>query len=209
MDASGRWRSFATRAATKTEARRLAFEMERQFERQRLGMEPPAIAADLRTVDDLVEWWIETFLRHAPSYATTVQTIRKHIVGSSLGSTSLDQISAGKIDLFLTKKERELKPASVNHLRGYLGRAFNLGRRMERFPRPNPVVDVPEAEGAEGPARLPSAARGPPTARVASPQVAGPLRDRHLHGHAEGRALRAPQEGRGSRLGHDHGLPVA
>ena len=31
MDASSRWRSFATRAATKTEARRLAFEMERHL----------------------------------------------------------------------------------------------------------------------------------------------------------------------------------
>jgi integrase len=104
-------------------------------------LEPPAIAAGLRTVDDLVAWWIETFLRHAPSYATTVQTIRKHIVGSSLGRISLDQISAGKIDLFLTQKERELKPASVNHLRGYLGRAFNLGRRM---------VDVPKRKVPKG-----------------------------------------------------------
>ena len=65
----------ASRARTKTEAKRLAQEVERQFERQRLGVEPPPISSSLRTVDDLIEWWIENFLRHAPSYGTTVQTI--------------------------------------------------------------------------------------------------------------------------------------
>ena len=38
----------------------------------------------------------------------------------------------------------ELSPASINHLRAYLSRAFTLGRRMELYPRPNPVADVPK-----------------------------------------------------------------
>ena len=66
-DAGGRRRCLASAAGTKTEAKRLGIEMERRFERQRLGLEPAPIAEGLRTVDDLLEWWIETFLRNAPS----------------------------------------------------------------------------------------------------------------------------------------------
>jgi integrase len=32
----------------------------------------------------------------------------------------------------------------VNHLRGYVSRAFTMARRMEKFVRPNPVADVPK-----------------------------------------------------------------
>jgi len=41
------------------------------------------------------------------------------------------------------QKEDGLSAKSVNHLRGYLSRAFTMARRMEKFPRPNPVADVP------------------------------------------------------------------
>ena len=127
--------------------------MERRFERQRVWLEPAPIADGLRTVDDLLEWRIENFLKHAPSYQSTITTIRKHLVGSKeVGRLDLEDISPGKIDLFLTKKERELSPQTVNHLRGFLRRAFNLARRMEKFPRPNPVADVPKRKV---PKRLP------------------------------------------------------
>ena len=49
-------------------------------------------------------------------------------------------------------RKRALSPQSVNHLRGFLRRAFNLARRMEKFPRANPVVDVPKRKV---PKRLP------------------------------------------------------
>jgi hypothetical protein len=39
-DHSGRWRYFRTSATTKTEAKRLAFELEQKAERQRLGLDP-------------------------------------------------------------------------------------------------------------------------------------------------------------------------
>ena len=40
--------------------------------------------------------------------------------------------TAGKVDLFLAEKEHGLSARSVNHLRGYLSRAFTMARRMER-----------------------------------------------------------------------------
>lgn len=142
-DALGRRRCVASSATTKTEAKRLALDMERRYERQRFGVEQHDLENGGGTVDELMEWWIETFLLQAAS-ATGVSSIRKHIIGSALGQIRLTAMTPGKVDLFLTEKERVLSARSVNHLRGYLSRAFTMARRMERFPRPNPVADVPK-----------------------------------------------------------------
>ena len=75
---------------------------------------------------------------------TGASSIRKHIIGSGLGRLRLTQVTAGKIDLFLTEKEEDLSAKRINHLRGYLSRAFTMARRMEKCPRPNPVTDVPK-----------------------------------------------------------------
>jgi len=169
-DAGGQWVAQASKATTKTEARRLAAELERHFERQRLGLEPASLDEGSGTVAQLMAWWIDTFLRHKPSYESSVSTIRKHIVESKLGRLALAEVSPGKIDLFLTEKERVLSAQSVNHLRGFLRRAFNLARRMEKFPRPNPVMDVPKRKV---PKRLPDYLRPlevPPLLAVLAPK---------------------------------------
>jgi len=114
-----------------------------QAARQRLGQEPLDIEDGGGTVDELMGWWIDKFLRRAAS-DTAASSIRKHIIGSGFGKLRLTQVTAGKIDLFLSEKEDELSARSVNHFRGYLSRAFTMARRMERFSRPNPVVDVPK-----------------------------------------------------------------
>ena len=150
MDASGRWRAFATRAATKTEARRLAFEMERQFERQRRGMEPPAIAADLRTVDDLVEWWN----RHLPAPRALLRDDRAD-------DPEAHRRVFPRADIPGPDQRREDRP--VSHPEGtgaearereppsgLPGPGFQSGPAVERFPRPNPVVDVPKRKVPKG-----------------------------------------------------------
>jgi integrase len=153
LDASGRRRQLASRAVTKTEAKRLASELERRYERQRLGLDSPPIADDLRTIDDLLAWWLDQFVRHLASSESTHSMVRRHLVASKdLAVLDLERVTPGKIDSFLMGKECELSPQSVNHLRGYLLRAFNLARRMEKFPRPNPVADVPRRKV---PKRLP------------------------------------------------------
>src|SRR5258708_29539408 len=83
-DPHGRWISKASAATTKTEAKRLALELERRFNRQQLGLEPLDLEDGGGTVAQLMEWWIDTFLRHAPSFETTIPTIRKHIVSSKI-----------------------------------------------------------------------------------------------------------------------------
>jgi hypothetical protein len=98
--------------------------MERRFERQRLGLEPAPIADGLRTVDDLLDWWIENFLRNAPSYASTIATIRKHLWGlpptlvAHLPSPPNRQSFPG----FLTERDTGFEPATFS-----LGRAVPDG----------------------------------------------------------------------------------
>src|ERR1041384_8208608 len=120
VDAAGRRRMGAS-----TAARRVAFELEVRYERQRLGLEPMGLEGGGGTVDELMEWWIKTFLTKAGS-DTGVSSLRPHTIGSPLGSTLLTDVTPGKIDLFLSGKESALSARSVNHLRGYLSRAFTL-----------------------------------------------------------------------------------
>ena len=143
QDASGRWVARPSKARNKTEAKGLAAELEAQLDRQRKGLEPMELPDGGGTVDGLMAWWIEKFLRKAGS-STGESSIRKHIIGSPLGKLRLTDVTPGKVDLFLTDKEDGLSARSVNHLRGYLSRAFTMARRMERFPRVNPVADVPK-----------------------------------------------------------------
>jgi hypothetical protein len=102
-DAHGRWLCKASTAQTKTEARKLAVDLERRSERQWLGLEQPDLAAGGGTVDELMEWWIDKFLKKAGS-ATGESSIPKHIIGSDLGKLRLTDVTAGKVDLFLAEK---------------------------------------------------------------------------------------------------------
>ena len=142
-DPHGRWICQASAATNKTTAKKLALDIEQRNERQRKGAEPMDLPDGGGTVDELMEWWIDKFLRKAGS-STGESSIRKHIIGSRLGQFTLAEVTPGKVDLFLTEKEDGLSARSVNHLRGYLSRAFTMARRMEKFPRANPVADVPK-----------------------------------------------------------------
>ena len=44
--------------------------------------------------------------------------------------------------MFLKEKEQELSPQTINHLRGFVSRAFNEARAVGRDSGPNPVADV-------------------------------------------------------------------
>ena len=195
LDADGHWICKASKAKKKTEARRLAEDWEKRFERQRLRPGAPDLPDGGGTVDELMEWWIDKFL-HRSASATGESSIRKHIIGSSLGERRLVDVTPGKINLFLSGKEQVLSPRSVNHLRGYLSRAFTMARRMERFPRQNPAADVPKRKVVKRlpdylrPHEVPPSHRGPPS------EMEGAVRDGNIHGHAEGRAFPPQRVGR-------------
>ena len=67
-DARGQWRDKVSSARTKTEAKRLAGELERKCERQRLGLEALPDADGGGTFDDLMRWGLGAYSKGTPSH---------------------------------------------------------------------------------------------------------------------------------------------
>src|SRR5688572_26761077 len=91
-DGSGVWRCVRSDATRKTEAERLAHELELRHERQRLGLEPLPDPNGGGTVAELMEWWLATYVGKRPSAGSTAAVIRKHITRSKLGHMRLAQV---------------------------------------------------------------------------------------------------------------------
>ncbi len=141
-DAHGRWVQRASQARTKAEARRLAEDVERQTERQRKGLEPVTPEGGGSTVVQLLQRWVATRL-DASSARSDAYVIRKHFLESALGKIPVGRLRAPDVENFLSAKRAEgLSPQTVNHLRGFLSRAFNVARRRGWWTGLNPVTDV-------------------------------------------------------------------
>ncbi len=151
-DARGKWRDKASMARTKTEARRLAAELERQCERQRLGLEPLPAEDGGGTFDELMQWWLDTYSAGSPSHQRNKFTVQKNLVGSELGSLRLVQVTPGAIEVFLQSRSARLSPQTLNHLRRFILTAFNHAKRAGRFVGPNPAAEVARRKVAK---RLP------------------------------------------------------
>jgi len=142
-DSTGRWINRVTVATTKTEAKRLAGDVERKAERVRFGLEAAPPEDGGGTLGDLMAWWLDSCDRGAPSHSRNRYTIQRHIIGTDLARLPLVQVTAPKIEAFLDAKAAEgLSAQTVNHLRGYLSRAFQSARRLGRYTGPNPVAEV-------------------------------------------------------------------
>lgn len=79
-DAVGRWQDILPTAKSKTEARRLAAELERKAERQRLGLDSLPTDCTL-TLGDLVQWWLKERCPPA-SHDREESRLRKKVVES-------------------------------------------------------------------------------------------------------------------------------
>jgi len=141
-DAHGRWQQMASDAENKTEARRLTAELQRRHERIRLGIEIAPAEDGGGTVDELVEWWVATYLSKSPGFRRCVGTVRKHLIGSRLGRLRLVELTPGKVEAFLQDKVGSCSPQTVNHIRSYLARAFSTAQKADRFAGANPVTPV-------------------------------------------------------------------
>lgn len=143
-DASGRWVKVRSSAKTKTEAKRLADELERKYERQRLGLEALTPRDGGGTLAELLNWWLVTFSARLAAHQTNESSVRTHLLSSGLAALKLTMVTAPKIEEFLLAKEvgEELEPQTLNHLIGFISRAFNAARKMGRYSGQNPVKDV-------------------------------------------------------------------
>jgi len=141
-DEAGRWRDKSSTAQTKAEARRLQAELERRAERSRMGIEPAMPEDGGGTLEALFTWWLGAYSKATAGHRTNETTIRKHFHGTELAKLPLRAVTSGRIEAFLQAKVGKLSPQTLNHLRGYLSRAFNAARRAGRWPGPNPAQDV-------------------------------------------------------------------
>ncbi len=150
---TGAWMRIPSAATTKTEAKKLASELELRHERQRRGLLPMDVD-DTITVGSVLASYVEKGLAGKPSQATAEHSVRLHLE-PALGSIPLRLLTAGHVEKFLEEKKagggprpagtapvRELSPQSLNHLRGYLVRAINRARRNGVWTGPNVVEDV-------------------------------------------------------------------
>jgi excisionase family DNA binding protein len=140
-DSTGRWVQHVSTARSKTEARRLADEMETKSERQRLGLEAAPSDPSL-TLGQLVEWWHTTYPTTERSQQARSSFVNHHIISSKLARMPLIQVSAGMVETFLQSKVNTLAPKSINNLRGYFFSAFSAAKRAGKWVGANPITDV-------------------------------------------------------------------
>jgi integrase len=141
-DATGKWVNVPSTTDKKTEARRLAHELEAKYERQRLGLEAKPAPDGGGTVGELLTWWLDTYSAGKPDHKRTASSVRRHFTNTELSRMLLRQVRPGHVETFLQEKGQTLAPQTVNHLRKFLVVAFNKARAAGRFEGANPVTEV-------------------------------------------------------------------
>jgi hypothetical protein len=135
-DATGKQVQRATGAVTKREAQRIANSWEAQAERKRNAL---AATEASRTVGQLAEWWLATYVsKHAAFYKTSAM-VRRHLVMGSLEPVLLSEVTAARIEEFLQGKTSELSPAIVNKIRRALVTCFNRARKAGKWSDATPL----------------------------------------------------------------------
>src|SRR5256885_14731959 len=155
-DAAGRWTDVASTAQSKTEARRLAAELERKAERQRLGLEPLPTDCTLN-VGELVEWWLRE--RCPPASRSREQSrLGKNVVRAALGAVPVRPLTPARGEDHLHALERAgAAPASLNHIRAKLRTVLFKARKAGLWMGPNPIIETEPGRGSE---------RGAPTLKL-------------------------------------------
>jgi len=141
-DASGSVVRRPSDAVTRAEARRMAQDLERRAERQRLGLEPLPAEDGGGTLSELLQWWLDTYVKGSPSHARTVYGVRKHFQRTELGALRLIDVSPGRLEEHLQKRAADYAPQTLNHLRTFILQAFNRARKSGRWTGPNPAEQV-------------------------------------------------------------------
>jgi len=141
-DETGKFRSEATKALTKTEAKLLAKEVEDRAERVRRGLAPSLQESD-GTFKDLCSWWLDEWCPASSAYRER-KRLERHVLGQKLGELPLRLVTPIAIDARLREMEKDgLSGTYVNGLRRVLSTVFTRARRAGKWARSNPIVDVP------------------------------------------------------------------
>jgi integrase len=142
QDANGEPAYDPTPARTKAEAKALLREIEERVFRQRKGLEPRTLNPEGWTVADLMKWWLENYSSQSESHERNVGSVKANILAAPLASKKLEQVGPGDIEDLLNAKGRESAPATVNHVRAFLVRAFNKARKAQKWLGSNPAEET-------------------------------------------------------------------
>lgn len=141
-DAAGLWRTKRTTCDTKAEARRLAADLERQAERQSLGLEARPTDTSMTLAELCEGWLLHRQGRHASREADRAR-LGKHVFAHPLGRAPLSRVTTEALEQLLSDMGRAgAAPASVNRIRSSLHAAFERARKAKLWTGPNPVSDV-------------------------------------------------------------------
>ncbi len=140
-DGVGRRRLVRLQAKTKTEAKRLAEELERKAERQRMGLEPLPSDTTM-TLVDVCEWWLENRCPPRRVYNER-KRLQRFILGAPIGQTPVKLLTSNSIEDVLREMAREeLSPWTINGLRGTLHTVFEKAHKAEVYIGTNPLKRV-------------------------------------------------------------------
>ena len=140
--ASGRLKTERVKAATRTEARRIANELERREDRKRRGLEPANINPEGDTVATLLRWWLDSYSRVRLADHETNESRAKHWFRHSVAHTRLEDVSTALASKVLREIAEPLSEQSYNHVRGILSRAYSLAISEGRWLGANPMAGV-------------------------------------------------------------------
>lgn len=145
---NGTWRQHRTTACTKTEANALAHELERKYERQRLGLDPIPSECSM-TLSELCRWWLANRCPAASVKRETSRLNAEIVMRPSdgkawpVGELRLPEVTSEVLEEHLRELERAgLGPNSANRLRAILRVAFEKARKAKIWIGGNPVDDV-------------------------------------------------------------------
>jgi len=140
-DGKGRRRFRASKAETKTEAKRLLRELERQAERQRFGIDPLPSDTTM-TLAEVCQWWLD---HRCPKASVETERLRlgRHVLTRPIGRLSLPRVTSERVEALLVDLEKAgASPASVNKLRSVLHTVFSRARKAQLWVGNNPIADV-------------------------------------------------------------------
>ncbi len=120
----------------------MASDLERQCERQRMGLEPLVPSDGGESLGDLMRWWLVTYSAKKPSPEVAQDSIRKHILADRIAEIPAAQLTSGDVEGFLERKSGQLMPQTIYHQRRFILTAINKAKAAGRFVGPNPVSQV-------------------------------------------------------------------
>lgn len=138
-NAAGRWVQERTNCATKAEAREYARELERRADHQRHGL-APADAPSAITFGELLAWY-DRHHAHLVKSPSRRLTAGKNL--AQLNRLPLVEVTTARLEAVLNERAKTLKPETVNSLRAFVHRLFNLASRAGLWTLANPVTRIP------------------------------------------------------------------